>query len=115
MDLRELTAQVERVSRQYAAEFGIERSSDWQIMKLHEEVGELTQAHLMRQGQARSKGLSPAELDAKFAAEIADVLCHTLLIARHHRIDVQSEVERKWLARERSPQETLPAGSSTPS
>ena len=28
-------------------------------MKLHEEVGELTQAHLMRQGQARSKGLTP--------------------------------------------------------
>jgi hypothetical protein len=51
MDLRELTAQVERVSRQYAAEFGIERNGDWQIMELHEEVGELTQAHLMRQGK----------------------------------------------------------------
>ncbi|WP_433295967.1 hypothetical protein ACQPZQ_14775 [Pseudonocardia sp. CA-142604] len=113
MDLRELTAQVERVSRQYAAEFGIERTSDWQIMKLHEEVGELTQAHLMRQGQARSKGLSAAELDAKFAAEIADVLCHTLLIARHHHIDVQSEVERKWLARAKAPLEPFPAGDST--
>ncbi|MFC4946854.1 hypothetical protein [Pseudonocardia sp. GCM10023141] len=63
MDLGELTAQVERVSRQSAAEFGIDRSSDWQILKLQEEVGELTQVHLMREGQARSKGLTPADLD----------------------------------------------------
>lgn len=98
MDLRELTAQVEAVSARYAERFGIDRNSDWHILKLHEEVGELTQAHLMREGQARSKGMSSAEIDAGFAAEIADVLCHALLIARHHRIDVQREVERKWLA-----------------
>jgi hypothetical protein len=72
MDLREITAQVEHVSRQYAERFGIARTSDWHILKLHEEVGELTQAHLMRQGQARSKGMTDTELDARFAAEIAD-------------------------------------------
>jgi NTP pyrophosphatase (non-canonical NTP hydrolase) len=101
VDLRELAAQVERVSRQYAEDLGIMRSSDWHILKLHEEVGELTQAHLMRQGQARAKGMTSAELDARFAAEIADVLCHALLIASHHSIDVQGEIERKWLARTR--------------
>jgi NTP pyrophosphatase (non-canonical NTP hydrolase) len=99
MDLREITAQVEHVSRQYAERFGIARTSDWHILKLHEEVGELTQAHLMRQGQARSKGMTDTELDARFAAEIADVLCHVLLIAGHHSVDVQREIERKWLAR----------------
>lgn len=99
MDLRELTAQLERVSRRYAAEFGIDRSSDWQILKLHEEVGELTQVHLMREGQARSKGLSAPDLDARFAAEIADVVCHALLVASHHDIDVQAVIEQKWLSR----------------
>jgi NTP pyrophosphatase (non-canonical NTP hydrolase) len=98
VDLHELTAQVEHVSRRYAERFGIARNSDWHILKLHEEVGELTQAHLMRQGQARPKGMTSAELDARFAAEIADVVCHALLIASHHSIDVQSEIERKWLA-----------------
>lgn len=90
---------MEQVSQRYAETFGIVRTGDWYIMKLHEEVGELTQAHLMRDGQARSKGLSSADLDARFAAEIADVLCHTLLIANYHSIDVQSAVERKWLTR----------------
>jgi hypothetical protein len=56
MELGELTARVERVSHRYAAEFGIGRSSDWHILKLHEVVGELTQVHRMREGQARSKG-----------------------------------------------------------
>jgi NTP pyrophosphatase (non-canonical NTP hydrolase) len=99
MDLRELTAQVERVSRQYAAAFGIERSSNWQILKLHEEVGELTQVHLMREGQARSKGLTAPDLDQRFAAEIADVICHALLVASHHNVDLQSAIEQRWLSR----------------
>jgi NTP pyrophosphatase (non-canonical NTP hydrolase) len=95
MELGELTARVERVSHRYAAEFGIGRSSDWHILKLHEEVGELTQVHLMREGQARSKGLAAADLDARFAAEIADVVCHALLVARHHDIDVETVIEQK--------------------
>jgi len=87
------------VSRQYATKFGIERSSDWQILKLHEEVGELTQVHLMREGQARSKGLTAPDLDERFAAEIADVICHALLVASHHNIDVESAIQQKWLSR----------------
>jgi NTP pyrophosphatase (non-canonical NTP hydrolase) len=88
---------VELVSQRYAERFGIVRSSDWHVLKLQEEVGELTQAHLRRQGQARTDGMDRSELDARFAAEIADVLCHTLLIAGHHSIDVQESIERKWL------------------
>jgi NTP pyrophosphatase (non-canonical NTP hydrolase) len=99
MDLRELTAHVELVSQAYAARFGITRDSDWQILKLHEEVGELTQAHLMREGQARAKGLSSEEIDAVFRAEIADVLGQVLLLAHHHGVDLVAEIERKWLRR----------------
>lgn len=97
MDIRELTARVEQVSQRYATRFAITRDDDWQILKLHEEVGELTQAHLMRRGQARSKGRSPEQLDADFRAEVADVLSQVLLLAHHHGIDVVEEVRRKWL------------------
>jgi NTP pyrophosphatase (non-canonical NTP hydrolase) len=99
MDLRELTAHVEQVSQAYAARFGITRDSAWQILKLHEEVGELTQAYLMREGQARTKGLSAEEVDAVFRAEVADVLGQLLLLAHHHGVDLMAEIERKWLAR----------------
>jgi len=74
MDLRLLEDDLEVVSRLYAERFGIDRDDNWFLLKLHEEVGELTQAFLMRAGQARDKGFSPAELDRDFRAELSDVL-----------------------------------------
>lgn len=53
----------------------------------------------MRQGQARPKGHTPAELDEKLADEIADVLCHALLLAEHHQVDLPAAIRRKWLSR----------------
>jgi NTP pyrophosphatase (non-canonical NTP hydrolase) len=66
---------------------------------LQEEVGELTQAFLMQSGQARTKELSQEELAANFRAELADVLCQVLLLARHHEVDLPAEIDRKWLYR----------------
>jgi NTP pyrophosphatase (non-canonical NTP hydrolase) len=87
------------VSRRYASTFGIEHTSDWQILKRQEEVGERTQVHLMRQGQAKPKGHTPAKLDERLTDEITDVLCHALLLAEHHQVDLPAAIRRKWLSR----------------
>lgn len=92
-----MVEEVEHISRGYALRFDIQRDDVWFLLKLQEEVGELTQAHLMRTGQARTKGLTAKEIDEAFRSEVADVLAHTLLLARHHGIDLESEIERKWL------------------
>lgn len=42
MDLHKLTAAVEKVSQKYSHQFGIKRDSDWFILKLQEELGELS-------------------------------------------------------------------------
>ncbi|MER6825660.1 pyrophosphatase [Streptosporangium sp. NPDC000563] len=97
MDLRQLTDKVEAVSSAYARKHGITRDDTWFLLKLQEEVGELTQAFLMRSGQARDKGCSPDELELGFRAELADVLSQVLLMARHHGVDLEAEVERKWM------------------
>ena len=96
-ELKQLTEQLEAVSASYAHRFGIVRDADWHLLKLHEEIGELTQAHLMRQGQARAKGLTPEDLDDAFTREVADVFCHVLLLARHHGIDLGAAIAAKWL------------------
>jgi len=44
--LASLSARVEQVSAGYAREFGIQRDDDWFVLKLAEEVGELTSAYL---------------------------------------------------------------------
>ncbi|NJP34879.1 hypothetical protein [Micromonospora thermarum] len=49
MDLHQLTDEVEAVSRRYATRHGIDRSGTWFLLKLQEEVGELT--HPDREGQ----------------------------------------------------------------
>jgi NTP pyrophosphatase (non-canonical NTP hydrolase) len=97
VDLHRLTDEVEAISRLYATRHGIDRSATWFLLKVQEEVGELTQAFLMRAGQARDKGHTPEELDEAYRAELADVLCQVLLLARHEGVDLLAEVERKWL------------------
>lgn len=97
VDLRTLQQDVESVSVFYADRHKIDRTDDWLILKLHEEVGELTQAYLARAGQARDKGRSTKELEADFRAEMADVLAQVLLLAERFDVDLGKEVDRKWL------------------
>lgn len=99
MDVNALSEQVELVSRQYAQTYGFRRDGTWFLLKLQEEVGELTQAFLAQTGQARSKDRSQDELDAAVRAELADVLAHVLLLGRHLEVDLPAEVADKWLAR----------------
>ena len=58
MNVARLTNEVEAVSQIYASLYGIERDATWFMLKLQEEVGELTQVFLMLTGRARDKGRS---------------------------------------------------------
>jgi NTP pyrophosphatase (non-canonical NTP hydrolase) len=98
VDLEQLSLQVERVSAQYADGHGFRRDAVWFLLKLQEEVGELTQAFLAQTGQARTKGRTPEELNGAVRAELADVLAHVLLLGRHLDVDLPSEVADKWLS-----------------
>ena len=98
MDLAGWSDEVEQISQQYAERYGVERTSPWFLLKLQEEVGELTQAYLQVTGQGRHKGRSAEELEADLQNEVADVLAMLLLFARHHGVDVDEALERKWVA-----------------
>lgn len=97
MDVKRLSEEVEQVSRLYAEKFGIERDMTWFILKLQEEVGELIQSYLMLSGKARTKGKSSEEIQIEFNKEVADVFCQILLLAKFCDVDVEKEVEEKWL------------------
>ena len=95
MDLTKVAQQITRVSDQYAQKFGIKRDSDWYILKLQEELGELIQSYLMMTGRGRQKDKSKEQITEDFHQEMADVFCHVLLLARHHKINLEKEVEEK--------------------
>ena len=98
MDIKQCSRQVEEVSRRYAQRNGIERDDAWFMLKLHEEVGELTQAYLAKTGQARHKGLTPTQVEESFRSELADVLGQVMLLAQRHNVDLESAIQDKWLA-----------------
>jgi NTP pyrophosphatase (non-canonical NTP hydrolase) len=92
MILSELSEKVTRISDIYAAEHGIDRSGDWAILKLQEELGELTAEHLRMTGRAR--GAADA---GKLGDEAADVLGMLLIYCDRAGIDLEQAMQRKWL------------------
>jgi NTP pyrophosphatase (non-canonical NTP hydrolase) len=101
VELEALTERLERISIGYAAREGIERNDDWFLLKLMEELGELTQIQLARSGRSKDRGYDDDQLDARLGEECADVLGHVLLFARRHRIDLAAAMDEKWLSWER--------------
>jgi NTP pyrophosphatase (non-canonical NTP hydrolase) len=92
LDLKTLQADVLRISDIYAREHGIDRSGDWAILKLQEELGELTAEHLRMSGRAR--GAADA---GKLGDEAADVLGMLLIYCDQAGIDLEQAMQRKWL------------------
>lgn len=99
MDINELKSKAEEVSKRYAEKFNIDRDSDWFFIKIQEEFGELTQKYLMMTKRARDKGLTEEEIKKDFETELADVLCHILLFANHHDVDILKNIDEKWLSK----------------
>lgn len=97
--LNGLADRLEAISTRYAEAFSIDRGGDWFLVKVQEEMGELTQAHLAATGRSRRTVGEGREL---LAGEVADVLCQLLLYARVSGIDVDRAISDKWLKWEAS-------------
>jgi NTP pyrophosphatase (non-canonical NTP hydrolase) len=94
--LNRLKEQFAEASAGYAAANGLARDPDWFVLKMHEEIGELTQIWNKLSGRGRKHGRSEDELKQALADETADLLGHVLLFADQNSIDLSSAIERKW-------------------
>ena len=92
MHLKSLQADVLRISDIYAREHAIERDRDWALLKLQEELGELTAEHLRLSSRAR--GQADAQ---KLADEAADVLGMLLIYCDRAGVDIEAAMRNKWL------------------
>jgi NTP pyrophosphatase (non-canonical NTP hydrolase) len=97
--LNTLKAQFEQASARYADVNGFKRDPDWFVLKLQEEIGELTQIWNKLSGRGRRHGRTDAEHRQALADETADVLGHILLFADQNGLDLAAAIERKWLFR----------------
>jgi len=94
--LSELGALVAQVSDMYAERNDIARDDDWYLLKLQEELGELTAEYLKGTGRGRMKGADAPDIRLALEDEAADVLAMLLLFAQNNRIDLDAALERKW-------------------
>ena len=96
MNLNEITNNLSKVSDIYADKFNIRRDDDWFILKIQEELGELTSVYLKLTQRARVGEESIKDLEKNLTEEVADVIAMTLLFARHKGIDVEKAINEKW-------------------
>jgi NTP pyrophosphatase (non-canonical NTP hydrolase) len=94
--LSELAHRFEDASTTYAEAHGITRNDDWFILKMHEELGELTQVWMKLTARGRKRGRSDDDLTLDLADETADLLGHILLFAHRNRINLTPAITRKW-------------------
>ncbi|HWC24323.1 MAG TPA: phosphoribosyl-ATP pyrophosphohydrolase [Flexivirga sp.] len=98
MDIAEWTSRLEDVSAGYAEVYAVDRTPDWMLLKLMEELGELSQAWLVASGRGRDRNLTEQQQHEAVAAECADVVAMALLVAHRMGVDVESAMRDKWLA-----------------
>tara|TARA_B110001454_G_C12723340_1_gene436787 strand:- start:6288 stop:6590 length:303 start_codon:yes stop_codon:yes gene_type:complete len=96
MNLKEISEQLGKVSDIYAQKFGIKRDNDWFLLKLQEEMGELSSAYLKLTQRARVGSETAADLEKNLRDEVADVMALTILFAKHRGIDVEQAIKDKW-------------------
>lgn len=86
--LVELTESV-RQMREKRTATGEDLSGDWTVLKMAEELGEITTAYL------RVKSGDPAACD-QLAGDLADMLAFMLDLADRHSLDIDAAILRKW-------------------
>ena len=93
-DLDAFSDRLKAISDRYGRVHNVDRGGDWHLLKVQEEVGELTQAYLAMTGRSR-RSADSARHDV--AMEMADVLCMLILMARAEGIDLNAAIAEKWL------------------
>jgi len=96
MNLKEITERIVKISDNYTKIHSIKRDDEWYILKLQEELWELTQAYLSLTKRWRNRDKTLKEIKLDFANELADVMGQLLLLANHNNIDMQKALEQKW-------------------
>ncbi|MGO1405025.1 pyrophosphatase [Agrococcus casei] len=100
MHINETAAQIDEITRRYAEIYGFERTSDWLMLKVQEELGEVADAYLGMTGRQRDKGQGAgggADARERFALELADAAGLLMALAHNEGVDLERAIDAKWL------------------
>lgn len=102
MEFKDLQDAVVKNGENYGQRYNIKIDEDFALLKLYEEVGEFSQALLIHKGKCRPEKLETEEKSKEhLGQEMADVL--GLLMMNAHLLDINLEenLKKKWINREK--------------
>jgi len=101
MELNEAAAYCEAGWNAYAKAHGIERDDVFYLLKLQEELGELTRRFLELRKQ--ESPADTAKLRDKFAGDCASVVGNALILANHFGVNLEFQLRAKFAVRDWKP------------
>jgi hypothetical protein len=96
MNLKEASLLCEKAWSQYAEKFQIKRDDVFYLLKMQEELGELTRIYLELRGSEKKRNPNIDELKKKFAADIAVLVGNALILAHHFDVDLEANIKAKF-------------------
>ena len=100
MDFKEVEKKVVENALNYGKQYNITIDQDFALLKLYEEVGELSQAVLIHRKKSRpEKHLAEERSKEEVAKELADVLGMVMVNAHVMNIDLEEAITKKWINR----------------
>ncbi len=101
MELKYIQQKVRENTLNYSKNYNIPLDENFLAIKLHEEVGEFSEALLNKQRKCRpEKLLNEEEAKTALGEEIADIIGMALVNAQIHNLDVESILQTKRFDRE---------------
>jgi NTP pyrophosphatase (non-canonical NTP hydrolase) len=101
MDFKTLQQKVVDNALRYGKKYGVKIDEDFALLKLYEELGELSQAVLIHKKKSRPEKHKPeAESKHELSMELADVMGMVIVYAHLADVDLQEALRKKWIDRD---------------
>ncbi len=98
MEFSKIQKRIVENADKYKEKYKVNIDADFAIVKLYEEVGELSEAALVYNKQCRpEKFLSEEEAKENIGKEIADVIGVAIVYANLLGIDLEKAIDKKWI------------------
>jgi len=101
MEFKKLQEKIIANGKTYCEIHKVSFDENFVLMKLYEELGELSQAHLIYKKKCRGeKIISKEQAKNNVAKEVADAFGTLIVYADLMNIDLEEAIDKKWISKE---------------
>jgi len=98
MEFKQLQKEIVATSKDYGKNYNFKIDADYALLKLYEELGELTQSILIHRKKCRPEKYLPDDKSKiELAKELADVAGTVIVLANLLNIDLEAAIDNKWI------------------